>query len=62
MKVKELIEKLSQYDDSLEVMIEQGETDGYMVAYTVREKEVIISEDMDEGPDITEKRIVIDYC
>jgi hypothetical protein len=62
MTVKELRRELDQYDDNLIVMIEQGETDWYMVAYCVREKEVILNDDMDEGEDIVETRIVIDYC
>ena len=62
MTVKQLIDKLQECDPNLTVMIEQGETDGYMVAYNVREKEVITNDDMDEGDDIIETRVVIDYC
>lgn len=46
MKVKELIEILSKQDPEKEVMIQQGEEYDYMVAYSVKEMDLV---DMDDG-------------
>ena len=41
MKVKDLIKELEKQDPEKEVMIQQGEEFDYMVAYTVKEKDLV---------------------
>lgn len=48
MKVIELIELLKKQDPEKEVMIQQGEEYDYMIAHSVKEKELI---DMDDAID-----------
>lgn len=57
MKVKELIEKLQEFDPEKEVFIEQGEDYNYMKSQVVREMELSID---DFEKDVTV--IVIEYC
>ncbi len=66
MKVKDLIEELKKQDPEKEVMIQQGEEFDYMVAYTVKEKELLDTERIDafnEDDDeyLTTKAVVIEY-
>lgn len=66
MKVKELIELLSEQDPEKEVLIQQGQGDGneydYMRAHNVRKIEIvpyIDDENVDESQEI--EAVVIDY-
>jgi hypothetical protein len=66
MKVKELIKQLKQQDPEKEVMIQQGEEFDYMVAYTVKEKELLDTEefysyDSDDDEHNTALVVVIEY-
>lgn len=66
MKVKELIEQLKKQDPEKDVMIQQGEEFDYMVAYTVKEKELLDVEkfnayDEDNDIHVTTKCVVIEY-
>lgn len=56
MKVKELIDLLSKQDPEKEVMIQQGEEYDYMIAYSVKEKDLV---DWDHDNVITV--VVIEY-
>ena len=49
MKVKELIFLLQKQDPEKEVMSQQGEEYDYMVAYSVKEKDLVDMNDVDEG-------------
>lgn len=49
MTVKELIELLSKQDPDKQVMIQQGEEYDYMVAYSVKEKDLVDMNDVDDG-------------
>lgn len=60
MKVKELIELLSNKDPEKEVFIQQGEESDYMAVYSVKEKELI--EDFTDNDYETIKVVVIEYC
>jgi hypothetical protein len=57
MKVKELIDLLSKQDPEKEVMIQQGEEYDYMVAYSVKEKDLV--DDMGDDNIIT--AVIIEY-
>ena len=56
MKVKELIDLLSKQDPEKEVMIQQGEEYEYMIAYSVKEMDLV---DWDHDNVITV--VVIEY-
>lgn len=58
MKVKDLIKRLEQQDPEKEVMIQQGEDYDYMLAYTVKEIELV---DSDSISDDTNLFVVIEY-
>lgn len=59
MKVKELIEMLKKQDPEKDVMIQQGEEFDYMIAYSVREKQIV---DMTNNEDLPEQSyVVIDF-
>lgn len=58
MKTKELIELLKAQDPEKEVMIQQGEDYDYMLAYTVKEIELV---DSDSDLDDTNLFVVIEY-
>jgi len=58
MKVKELINLLKIFDPEKEVMIQQGEEYDYMVAHSVKEKELVDMVDFDDN-NIT--AVVIEY-
>ena len=60
MKVKELIELLSNKDPEKEVFIQQGEEFDYMAVYSVKEKKLI--EDFTDNDYETIKVVVIEYC
>lgn len=50
MKVKDLITELQKHDPEKEVMIQQGEEYDYMVAYSVKEKDLVDMNDViDDG-------------
>ena len=59
MKVKELIEILSKQDPEKEVMIQQGEEYDYMVAYSVKEKDLVDMDDVVDDGIVT--AVVIEY-
>lgn len=59
MKVKELIDLLQKQDPEKEVMIQQGEEYDYMVAYSVKEKELIDMDDVVDDGIVT--AVVIEY-
>jgi hypothetical protein len=48
MKVKELIEKLSEQDPDKDVLIQQGQEFGYMTVYTVKPKQLIDPDTLEE--------------
>ena len=56
MKVKELIDLLSKQDPEKEVMIQQGDEYEYMIAYSVKEMDLV---DWDHDNVITV--VVIEY-
>lgn len=58
MKVKELIELLCSQDPEKEVCIQQGEEYDYMIAYSVKEKELANLIDNNEE---TINVVVIEY-
>lgn len=50
MKVKDLITELQKHDTEKEVMIQHGEEYEYMVAYSVKEKDLVDMNDViDDG-------------
>ncbi len=57
MRVKEIIELMLKQDPEKEVLIQQGEDHDYMLAHSVREKELT---DMDEAEELIEA-VVIEY-
>jgi len=59
MKVKDLIKELKKQDPEKEIMIQQGEEFDYMVAYTVKEKELVDMNTIEEEDKIT--AVVIEY-
>lgn len=59
MKVKELIELLSKQDPEKEVMIQQGEEYDYMVACSVKEKDLVDMDDVVDDGIVT--AVVIEY-
>ncbi len=59
MIVKELIEKLQKKDPNMIVMIEQGEEANYMIAFSVKEKEIEVIDDELENEVIN--AVVIEY-
>lgn len=66
MKVKDLIAELQKQDPEKEVMIQQGEEYDYMVAYTVKAKELLDTErfdgmDDDDEEHTTTNAVVIEY-
>ena len=58
MKVKELIELLNKQDPEKEVMIQQGEEYDYMAAHSVKEKDLV---DMNDVDDSIITAVVIEY-
>jgi hypothetical protein len=59
MKVKDLIKLLQEHDPDMNVLIEQGEEDGYMETFNVREKQVPFN-DNEDNEEVTTV-VVIDY-
>ena len=59
MKVKELIAELQKQDPEKEVMIQQGEEFDYMVAYSVKEKDLVDMDDVVDDGIVT--AVVIEY-
>ena len=60
MKVKELIEMLQKQDPEKEVFIQQGEEYDYMRVYSVREKELLDVDGIEEDDEVI-KAVVIEY-
>jgi len=52
MKVKDLIKELQKQDPEKEVMIQQGEDYDYVIAYTVKEKELVDMDALEEDEEI----------
>ena len=59
MKVKELIELLNKQDPEKEVMIQQGEEYDYMVAYSVKEKDLVDMDDVVDNGIVS--AVIIEY-
>lgn len=59
MKVKELIQLLSKQDPEKKVMIQQGEEYDYMLAYSVKEKDLIDMDNIVDDSIVT--AVVIEY-
>ena len=57
MKVKEMIAELLKHDQDKQVMIQQGEEQDYMLAYTIKEKELADTNSVDDMREV----IVIEY-
>lgn len=60
MLVQELIDQLLKHDPHMPVMIQQGEEYDYMVAYSVKVKE-LLNMDEDDDDDSIVKAVVIEY-
>ena len=59
MKVKEIINELKKFPPEMDVMIQQGEEYDYMIAYTVKKRELWDADAVNEEDTIT--AVVIEY-
>ena len=61
MKVRTLVSELLKFDQNKEVYIQQGEESDYMLAFSVKEKELLPDNYWDDDKDILKNAIVIEY-